>query len=124
MREVSPLKVMLGKSKLLFFGIVVLFFVALNAFTVGLLYFILNSDSRDTAREFIRNNPEIIAEIGPVEGFGMFGSANISLSGGHGDAQHNIRADGRDGTADVRVRLQRWPERGWEVVAFDFRVRS
>jgi len=119
-RVVEPYQPKKTKIAVIIIGAVLVFVILFCAMFFGVFSVLRNHTSYHLATEYIRANPEIVAVIGEVEGFGFRQSGSLSISSGRGDASYSIDVRGTDGNARVFIELQMRDGGDWEVVRFNF----
>ena len=92
--------------------LVVCFVAAIVGFT---LYSVGNSEAATRAKDFLRNNEKLKAEIGEVTDFGSLITGNISLGNGSGEAQLHLKVIGERQTVNAAVDLVLVQGSTWRV---------
>ena len=108
--------------------------VAAVVFTVGLLvltfvgavvgiafYSIGKSEAAMTAKDFLRNNERLRADVGTVQDFGSFITGNINIHNGDGNAVLNLKVIGERRTVNASVELSYQSGRPWRVTAASYK---
>ena len=96
-------------------GFVVVLFVG---GIVGLVFYQLgNSDAAEQAREFLRTNEKLKADIGEVKDFGSIVTGSINIAGGSGEAILNLKAIGERQTVTATVHLTLVSGGRWRVTS-------
>ena len=73
---------------------------------VGLaLYQVGNSEAAAKAKDYLRTNEKLKADIGEVQDFGSIVTGSINLSGGSGRATINLKVIGKQKTVNASVEL-------------------
>ena len=117
---IKPRKSQKIKIAMIVIGALLTFSILIGTFIFGIASMLRNHPSYHIATEAIKTNPEIVALIGEIEGFGLMPTGNLSTSSSRGDANFNIRAIGTYGQVRVFVELQMRDGGDWEIVRFNF----
>jgi len=119
-RNIEPYKPKKTKIALIIAGVMLAGMIFIGVLVFGITSMFRNHPSYHLALDSIKANPEIVAVIGEIEGFGMIPMGNLSTSPGRGDANYNIRVRGAHGEVRVFVELQMRGGADWEIVSFNF----
>lgn len=116
---------MTTKKILLIVGAVVVVLVVVVALFVGgivgiALYQVANSEAAATAREFLRKNEKLKADIGEVKDFGSIVTGSINVVDGNGQATMNLKVIGADETVNASVHLVYVNRGEWRVSAASY----
>ena len=117
---VKPHKPKKAKIVMIVISVILVGAIFIGILVFGITSMFRNHPSYHLAIDTIRENPEIVALIGEVEGFGLLPTGSLSASSSHGDARFNIRAIGAYGEVRVFVDLQMRNGGDWEIVRFNF----
>jgi Cytochrome oxidase complex assembly protein 1 len=99
-------------------GLLVLLFVG---GIVGVaLYSIGQSEAATEARQFLRNNDQLKAEIGEVKDFGSFPTGNVNIESGSGRSTINIKVIGERKEVNATVELTYRNNQPWRVVSASY----
>ena len=79
------------------------------------LYSVGNSEAASRARDFLRKNEKLQAEIGPVKDFGSIVSGNVIIADGTGSATLYFKVIGERETVNATVELL-LRNREWSVI--------
>ncbi len=79
------------------------------------LYSIGNSEAASRARDFLRNNETLQADIGPVKDFGSIVTGNVSLNNEAGAATLHLKVIGERQNVNANVELL-LRNREWSVI--------
>jgi hypothetical protein len=88
------------------------FVAAIVGFT---LYSVGNSEAAVRAKDFLRNNEKLKAEIGEVKDFGSVITGTVSLGNGGGQAQLHLKVIGERQTVNASVDLVLVQGSTWRV---------
>jgi hypothetical protein len=99
-------------------GFVVLLFV--GAIVGFALYQVGNSEAAARAQDFLRNSPELKADIGEVKDFGSIVTGGINLSGSGGRATINLKVIGEKQTVNASVELLLVSGSTWRVISASY----
>jgi hypothetical protein len=88
------------------------FVAAIVGFT---LYSVGNSEAAVRAKDFLRNNEKLKAEIGEVKDFGSLITGTVSLGNGGGQAQLHLKVIGERQTVNASVDLVLVQGSTWRV---------
>lgn len=94
--------------------------IYIGSLSFGITFIFRNHPSYHIATDHIRQNPEIAAVIGEIEGFGFMPSGSLNTWAGGGDANYTIRVRGTYGDVRVFIDLQMRAGGDWEIVRFNF----
>lgn len=112
------------KTVLLIVGIVGVLTLVVAVFVgviVGVaLYQLGNSQAAETAKDFLRQNEKLKAEIGQVEDFGSLVTGSISLQNGSGEGTLNLKVIGKNKTVRASVDLVLVRGGAWRVSAASY----
>jgi len=97
--------------------------VGLVLFFIGLLHWIENSDAFKAAETYVRENPQIKAEVGDVKSCDLRFPFDYKVSSGGGRAEFGIHVEGTKGSAKAIVILRRQQD-VWHVVSADYEDRD
>lgn len=99
-------------------GFVVVLFVG---GIIGLVFYQLgNSNAAEQAREFLRTNEELKAEIGEVKDFGSIVMGSVSMTGSSGEARLNFKVIGERQTVNASVHLTLVSGGRWRVTSASY----
>jgi hypothetical protein len=79
------------------------------------LYSIGKSEAADSARNFLRANEKLKADIGDVQDFGSFVTGSINVQNSNGEARLNLKVIGAQKTVNATVDLTYRDGRAWHV---------
>jgi hypothetical protein len=79
------------------------------------LYQVSNSEAASRARDYLRNNERLQADIGPVKDFGSIVTGNINFQNGTGAATLHLKVIGERKTVNVTIVLL-LSNREWIVI--------
>jgi len=79
------------------------------------LYSIGNSEAASRARDFLRSNEKLQADIGPVKEFGSIVTGNVNFNNGSGAATLHLKVIGERQTVNATVELL-LRNREWSVI--------
>jgi uncharacterized RDD family membrane protein YckC len=119
-RNIEPYKPKKAKAIMIIAGMLLAGIIFFSALVFGITSIFKNHPSYHVATDHIRTNPEIIAIIGEVEGFGFMPSGGFSVSPGRGDANYAISVRGTHGNIRVFVELQKRDGGDWKIVKLNF----
>jgi len=116
------------KLVLIILGIVAAITLLVLLFVGGIVgfafYSISNSQAAVTAREFLRNNEKLKADIGEVKDFGSFITGSVSINNDSGDAVINVKVIGARDTVNATVHLLFTNGQAWRVSSASYVNRS
>jgi hypothetical protein len=116
------------KLVLIILGIVAAITLLVLLFVAGIVgfafYSISNSQAAVTAREFLRNNEKLKADIGEVKDFGSFITGSVSINNDSGDAVINVKVIGARDTVNATVHLLFTNGQAWRVSSASYVNRS
>lgn len=84
------------------------------------LYSIGQSEAANTARQFLRENEQLKAEIGEVKDFGSFPTGNVNVENGSGRSTINIKVIGERKEVNATVELTYRNNQPWRVVSASY----
>lgn len=87
------------------------------------LYSVGNSEAASRARDFLRSNEKLQADIGPVKEFGSIVTGNVSLADGTGAATLHLKVIGERQTVNATVELL-LRNREWSVIGAHYENSS
>ena len=88
---------------------------------VGLVFYQLgNSDAAEQARQFLRTDEKLKAEIGEVKDFGSIVTGSINMEGGSGEARLNLKVIGERQTVNASVHLTLVSGGRWRVTSASY----
>ena len=87
------------------------------------LYSVGNSEAASRARDFLRSNEKLQADIGPVKEFGSIVTGNVSLNDGNGAATLHLKVIGERQTVNATVELL-LRNREWSVIGAHYENSS
>ena len=100
-------------------GLLVLTFVGA---IVGIAFYSIGkSEAAITAKEFLRNNERLKADVGTVHDFGSFITGNVSVHDSDGNAVLNLKVIGERRTVNASVDLSYQSGRPWRVTAASYK---
>lgn len=79
------------------------------------LYSVGNSEAASRARDFLRSNEKLQADIGPVKDFGSIVTGKVNFNDGGGAATLNLKVIGERQTVNATVELL-LSNREWRVI--------
>jgi hypothetical protein len=88
------------------------------------LYSIGNSEAADTARNFLRNNEKLKADIGEVKEFGSVVTGSVNINNDNGQATINLKVVGARETVNASVNLLFIHRQAWRVGSASYLNRS
>jgi hypothetical protein len=116
------------KLVLIILGIVAAITLLVLLFVAGIVgfafYSISNSQAAVIAREFLRNNEKLKADIGEVKDFGSFITGSVSINNDSGDAVINVKVIGARDTVNATVHLLFTNGQAWRVSSASYVNRS
>ena len=84
------------------------------------LYSVGNSEAASRARDYLRSNEKLQADIGPVKDFGSIVTGSVALQNGStGSALLNLKVIGERGTVNATVELL-LRNREWRVIGASY----
>ena len=92
--------------------LVLLFVAAIVGFA---FYSISNSQAAVTAKDFLRHNEKLKADIGEVKDFGSFITGSVSINNDNGEAVINLKVIGDRDTVNATVHLLFTNGQSWRV---------
>jgi len=103
----------------------ILFLTVVGAvlFFIGLVHWIENSEAFKRAAAYVRENPEIKADVGDVASCDLRFPMDYKVSDGRGWAEFGIRVEGTRGSGKAYVTLRRQQDQ-WFVVSADYEDRD
>jgi hypothetical protein len=105
-------------SVLVVLGFVVVLFIG---GIVGFVFYQLgNSDAAEQAREYLRTNDKLKAEIGEVKEFGSIVTGSINMEGGGGEARLSLKTIGERQTVNASVHLVLVRGGRWRVTSASY----
>lgn len=119
---------MTTKKLFLIIGGVVLVLVLLVVCFVGAivgfaLYSVGNSEAASRARDYLRKNEKLQADIGPVKDFGSIVTGNVIIQDGTGSATMHLKVIGERQTVNATVELL-LRNREWSVIGAHYESSS
>ena len=78
-------------------------------------YSISNSQAAMTARDFLRNNEKLKADIGEVKDFGSLITGSVNINNDSGEAVINVKVIGARDTVNASVHLLYTNGQAWRV---------
>lgn len=88
---------------------------------VGFVFYQLgNSDAAEQARQFLRTNDKLTAEIGEVKEFGSIVTGTINMESGGGEARLNLKVIGERQTVNASVHLLLVSGGRWRVTSASY----
>jgi len=76
------------------------------------LYSVGNSEAASRARDFLRNNEQLKADIGTVKDFGSIVTGSVSIDGNTGEATLHLKVIGErktvNATCELMIRNRMW----------------
>lgn len=96
---------------ILYSGLGIIFFILIV--TIGNTLRISYSDEYTLAKEYLKNNSELINEIGEINEFGQFPSGSIRSENGARYAQIETKVEGTKSTAKVILLMSKQPSGNW-----------
>lgn len=79
--------------------------------------FLMKNGAQDTAKAFLKADPQVQAQVGAIKSFGLFPQGSVSINNGQGHAELNFSLKGDKGEGKATVRLSKEPNKEWEVIA-------
>ncbi|HSB29206.1 MAG TPA: cytochrome c oxidase assembly factor Coa1 family protein [Pyrinomonadaceae bacterium] len=79
------------------------------------IYSIGNSQAAETAKNFLRNNEKLKADIGEVKDFGRFVTGSVSIANDSGEAVINLKVIGDRESVNATVHLLFTSGQSWRV---------
>ena len=83
------------------------------------LYSVGNSEAASRARDFLRSNEKLQADIGPVKDFGSIVTGNVNFHDGTGAATLHLKVIGEQKTVNATVDLL-LRNREWTVIGAQY----
>lgn len=116
---------MTTKKILLTVGCVVIVLVVVVAVFVGgivgiALYQVGNSEAAAKAKDFLRTNEKLQADIGEVNDFGSIITGSVATGNGDGQATLNLKVIGTNETVNATVHLVYLSGGDWRVSAASY----
>jgi hypothetical protein len=96
-------------------GVVIFVALFVGVIVGAVLYTIGESEAAQTAKDFLRRNEKLSADIGEVRGFGLFTSGTINTERADGSATLHLKVKGARRDADASVDLIYRHGRAWHV---------
>jgi len=87
----------------------------------GISTILKNDDSYKAAIRFIEADPEIVALVGDIKGYGFIPTGDLIYYGSHGEAIYSIKVIGSKRVIFVNLRLEKQPGGNWEILAHTYR---
>jgi Cytochrome oxidase complex assembly protein 1 len=87
-------------------------------------YSISNSQAAVTAKDFLRNNEKLKADIGEVKDFGSFITGSVNINNDNGEAVINLKVIGDRETINATVHLLFTNGQAWRVSSASYVNRS
>ena len=116
------------KLVLIILGIVGVITFLVLLFVVGIVgfafYSISNSQAAVTAKDFLRNNQKLKADIGEVKDFGSFPTGSVNINNDSGEAVINLKVIGDRDTVNATVHLLYTNGQAWRVSSASYVNRS
>ena len=81
--------------------------------TIGNTIKISNSDEYELAKEYLKNNKELIKEVGEIQNFGSFPSGSIRSENGAEFAQIETDVEGEESKVEVILLMSKNPGDNW-----------
>jgi len=108
-----------SKIVLIILGILGALTLLVFLFVAGIVgfafYSISNSQAAMTARDFLRNNEKLKADIGEVKDFGSFITGSVNINNDSGEAVINVKVIGDRDTVNATVHLLFTNGQAWRV---------
>ena len=105
-------------------GIVAVLGLIVALFVGGILWFtfrtIGNSQAADKARDYLRTNQKLKADIGEVKDFGSLVTGSINVKNQNGDATLSLKVYGERKTVNATVDLMYRNNRDWRVIGAQY----
>jgi hypothetical protein len=79
--------------------------------------FLMKNGAQDTAKAFLKADPQVQAQVGTINSFGLFPQGSVSINNGEGHAELNFSLKGDKGEGTATVRLSKQQNKEWEVTA-------
>ena len=98
-------------------GIVMLCLVCVVGAVMVPLRWWSRGGAAEAAKDFLRNNPVVQAQLGPVQEFGRFPSGSESIINGEGSAHFFMTVKGERKEGRVEIELSRKPGQAWKVIS-------
>lgn len=95
-------------------------FVSIASLLFGVVSFIKNDSSYQSAQQYIEASTEISDVVGNIEGYGVIPSGSVSYSGGYGQAEYMIKVIGERDTVYVDIQMEKNPNQDWTITYFDY----
>lgn len=112
------------KIVLIIVGIVATLTLVMLIFVGGIvglaLYSVSNSEAADTARNFLKSNEKLRADVGEVKDFGSIVTGSVSITNDSGQATVNLKVIGANKTVNASVNLVYVQGREWRVVSASY----
>lgn len=107
------------KIVLIILGVVVVLGFLVVLFVGGIVGFVFyqlgNSDAAEQARQYLRTDEKLKADIGEVKDFGSIVTGSINMAGGSGEARLNLKVIGERQTVNASVHLTLVSGGRWRV---------
>ncbi|HEU4511216.1 MAG TPA: cytochrome c oxidase assembly factor Coa1 family protein [Pyrinomonadaceae bacterium] len=108
------------KIVLIVLGVVVVLGFVVVLFVGGIVGFVFyqlgNSDAAEQARQYLRTNEKLKADIGEVKDFGSIVTGSINMEGGSGEARLTLKVIGERQTVNAVVELTLVRGGKWRVI--------
>jgi hypothetical protein len=112
------------KIVLIVVGVVVVLGLLAALFVGGIIGFALytvgNSEAAARAKDFLRNNEELKADIGEVKDFGSIITGSVNVDNNNGKATLNLKVIGERKTVNAAVDLVYTNGSAWRVIAASY----
>lgn len=118
----------MANKKLLIAGGCATLLVVVLLFVGGIVgtafYTLAHSEAAATAKEFLRHNEKLKADVGDVQDFDWFVTGNINVNNSDGDATLRLKVIGTRRTTPATVRLAYRDGRAWRVAGATYEAAN
>jgi len=105
-------------------GFIAVLVILVVIFTLGIFgsifYSVSTSQAAETARNFLRNNEKLKADIGDVKDFGSIVKGGVAVSGGNEPVTIKLKVIGANATVEASVNLVFLHGSDWRVVSASY----
>jgi hypothetical protein len=106
-------------------GVITFLVLLFAAGVVGFAFYsISNSQAAMTAKDFLRNNEKLKADIGEVKDFGSFITGSVNINNDNGEAVINVKVIGARDTVNATVHLLFTNGQAWRISSASYVNRS
>jgi hypothetical protein len=112
------------KIFLIIVGVIATLIALIAIFTLGIFgsifYSVSTSQAAETARNFLRNNEKLKADIGEVKDFGSITKGGLAVSSGNEPVTIKLKVIGANATVEASVNLVFLRGSDWRVVSASY----